>query len=63
MGADFLQALGRKTLRLDCEFNLRAGFTAADNRLPKWMTREPLSPHNAIFDVSEIDLDTIFDES
>ena len=63
MGADILQALGRQTLTLEREFNRRAGFTAADDRLPEWMTREPLAPHNAVFDVSEADLDAIFAEA
>jgi aldehyde:ferredoxin oxidoreductase len=62
VGADFLQALGRQTLRLEREFNRRAGFTALDDRLPEWLTREPLSPHQAVFDVAESDLDSIFAE-
>jgi aldehyde:ferredoxin oxidoreductase len=61
VGEDILQVLGRETLKLELEFNRRAGFTAADNRLPEWMTREPLAPTNAVFDVPEEELDTIFD--
>ena len=30
-----------------------AGFTPADDRIPEWMTVEPLPPHNAVFDVPE----------
>jgi aldehyde:ferredoxin oxidoreductase len=60
VGADILQVLGRECLSLEREFNRRAGFTTADDRLPEWMTREPLPPHNAVFDVSEEDLDGIF---
>jgi aldehyde:ferredoxin oxidoreductase len=60
VGTDILQVLGRETLSLEREFNRRAGFTAADDRLPAWMTREPLPPHNAIFDVPEEDLDGVF---
>jgi aldehyde:ferredoxin oxidoreductase len=63
-GTDFpetiLQDLGRETLKLEREFNRRAGFTSAHDRLPEWMTREPLPPHNAVFDVSEEDLDGVF---
>ena len=62
-GNDILQQLGKQTLLLEREFNRRAGFTAADDRLPEWMTREPLPPHQAVFDVSEEDLDTVFDWS
>ncbi len=58
--SDILQVLGKETLRLEREFNLRAGFTKADDRLPEWMTREPLPPHNVVFDVSEEDLDGVF---
>ena len=60
VGLDFLQVLGRESLKLEREFNRRAGFTQADDRLPEWMTLEPLPPHNAVFDVSEEDLDGVF---
>jgi aldehyde:ferredoxin oxidoreductase len=60
VSADILQVLGRETLLLEREFNKRAGFTPADDRLPEWMTKEPLPPHNAVFDVTEEDLDSIF---
>ncbi len=59
--ADILQHLGRETLKLEREFNRQAGFTSADDRLPEWMTREPLPPHNAVFDVPTEDLDAVFD--
>lgn len=58
---DILQILGKETLKLEREFNRRAGFTAKDDRLPVWMTREPLPPTNSVFDVPEEDLDKIFD--
>jgi aldehyde:ferredoxin oxidoreductase len=61
VSADFLQALGRPTQRLEREFNRRAGFIAADDRLSEWMTCEP-PPHKAVFDVSEGELDAIFAE-
>jgi aldehyde:ferredoxin oxidoreductase len=56
-----LQALGKETLKMEREFNRRAGFTKEDDRLPKWMTEQPLPPHNAVFDVSEEVLDHFFD--
>ncbi len=58
---DLLQELGRETISYEREFNRRAGFTKSDDRLPEWMTREPLPPYNTVFDVSEEDLDSIFD--
>ncbi|HEY3473417.1 MAG TPA: aldehyde ferredoxin oxidoreductase C-terminal domain-containing protein [Anaerolineales bacterium] len=56
-----LQALGKETIRMEREFNRRAGFTREDDRLPGWMTEEPLPPHNTVFDVSDEVLDHIFD--
>ena len=56
-----LQDLGRETIGYEREFNHRAGFTKADDRLPEWMTREPLPPHNTVFDVPDEELDSIFD--
>jgi len=61
VGTDILQVLGRQTLSLEREFNRRAGFTQAHDRLPEYMTREPLPPHDAVFDVPEEDLDGVFD--
>ena len=60
VGPDIAQALGKETLSLEREFNRRAGFTAADDRIPEWMRREPLPPHNSVFDVPDSDLDGIF---
>jgi aldehyde:ferredoxin oxidoreductase len=57
---DILQVLGREALKLEREFNRRAGFTAKDDRLPAFMTRESLPPTNAVFDVPEEELDSIF---
>jgi aldehyde:ferredoxin oxidoreductase len=61
VGEDILTVLGRMTIKLEREFNQRAGFTPADDRLPEWMTTEPLPPHNSVFNVPEHDLDRIFD--
>lgn len=57
---DILLELGRTTLKLEREFNSGAGFSAKDDRIPEWMTEEPLSPTNAVFDVPEEDLDSLF---
>lgn len=59
--AGVLQELGRETIETERRFNKLAGFTPDDDRLPEWMTREPLPPHNAVFDVPEDELDAIFD--
>ena len=61
VGTDILQVLGKQTIKLELEFNHGAGFTKADDRLPEWMTREPLPPHNVVFDVPTEEMDKIFD--
>ena len=43
---DFFEALGRDTLRLEAEFNRRAGFTERDDELPAFFYEEPLPPTN-----------------
>ncbi len=60
VSADILQELGRETLKLEHEFNQEAGFSNADDRLPEWMTREPLPPNNSVFDVSNDELDGLY---
>lgn len=57
---DFLQSLGKETIRLEREFNSQAGFTSAHDRIPEWMHYEPLPPNNNVFDVPAEDLDSIF---
>ncbi len=56
-----LQALGKETIKMEREFNRRAGFTSKDDRLPEWMTKEAIPETGAVFDVSEEVLDHIFD--
>ncbi len=58
---NILQALGKETIKLEREFNKRAGFTTKDDRLPEWMTREAIPENGSVFDVSEEVLDHIFD--
>jgi len=58
---NILSELGKETIELELEFNRKAGFTKVDDRIPEWMTREPLPPHNTIFDVPEEEMDKVFD--
>lgn len=58
---NILQALGKETIKLEREFNKRAGFTAKDDRLPEWMTREAIPENGSVFDVSEDVIDHMFD--
>ena len=54
---DYLEHLGKATLRAERDFNRRAGFTAADDRLPDFFKTESLPPHNVVFDVPDEELD------
>jgi aldehyde:ferredoxin oxidoreductase len=45
---DFFEALGRDTLRLEHEFNQRAGFTERDDELPAFFYSEPLPPTDRV---------------
>lgn len=56
-----LHWLGRQVIKMEREFNRRAGFTKEDDRLPRWMMEEALPENGAVFDVSEEVLDHIFD--
>ncbi len=58
---NILQAIGKEVIKMEREFNKRAGFTKEDDRLPKWMTEEAIPENDAVFDVSEEVLDHIFD--
>jgi aldehyde:ferredoxin oxidoreductase len=57
-----LDQFNRDVLRNELEFNRRAGFTAADYRIPEWMREEPLAPHNTTFDVPDAELDAVFEK-
>ena len=52
-------AFGIRILRMERDFNRRAGFTSKDDRLPEWMTKEALPPHNTVFDVPNETLDEV----
>ncbi len=60
MTGDDVVALGQKVLSMERDFNERAGFTSKHDRLPRYFTREPLAPHNTVFDVPGEQLDTVF---
>ncbi len=58
--ADDLTALGKSVLEKEIDFNIRAGFTAKDDRLPEFFSDEPLAPHDVVFKVSDEELDQVF---
>ena len=57
---DDVTALGKKILTMERDFNKRAGFTAQQDRLPDFFKKEPLPPHNIVFQVSDADLDRVY---
>ena len=62
LGPDgFPGALGVRVLKAEKEFNRRAGFTAEDDRLPRFFYEEPLPPHNTVFVISDEEIDSTFD--
>jgi aldehyde:ferredoxin oxidoreductase len=56
-----LMDLGRATLKYERDFNARAGFTAADDRLPDFFRTDKLQPHGTTFDVPDEQLDDVLD--
>ncbi len=60
MTADDVTNLGQKILTVERDFNAAAGFTKADDRLPAYMKKEALAPHNVVFEVPDEELDQVF---
>ena len=58
--ADDVVALGKNVLKMERDFNARAGFTAKHDRLPEYFKKEPLPPHNVTFQVTDEDLDRVY---
>lgn len=58
--ADDVTELGKSVLKNEREFNAAAGFTAKHDRLPDFFKKERLSPHDVVFDVSDEELDSVF---
>ncbi|SDP61853.1 aldehyde ferredoxin oxidoreductase family protein [Desulforhopalus singaporensis] len=53
--------LGKHILKTEREFNMKAGFTSIDDRLPEFFYTEPLPPHNVVFDFSDEEINTFWD--
>ena len=58
--ADDVSRIGKEVIDLELDFNRKAGFTKADDRLPEFMTYEPLPPHNVVWDISDSEIDKVF---
>jgi len=57
---DDVTALGKKILTMERDFNKRAGFTNQQDRLPEFFKKELLPPHNVVFQVTDEDLDKVY---
>ena len=57
---DDVAALGKRVLSAERSFNARAGFTALDDRLPRFFEQQPLAPHQVTFKVKPEELDTVY---
>ena len=57
---DDVTELGKSILKNEREFNLEAGFTSKDDRLPDYFKKEKLPPHDITFQVKDEELDEVF---
>ncbi len=51
--------LGKSVLKVELEFNRKAGFTNLDDRLPEFMEYEPIAPHNVVWDFTPEEIDEV----
>ena len=58
--ADDVTNLGKHILKTERAFNMAAGFTREDDRLPEFFYTEPLPPHNVVFDFTGEEIDTFW---
>jgi aldehyde:ferredoxin oxidoreductase len=57
---DDVVALGKKVLTMERDFNAKAGFGKEQDRLPSFFKTQPVPPHNVTFQVSDEDLDNVY---
>jgi aldehyde:ferredoxin oxidoreductase len=56
-----LKEQAKELLSRERDFNRRAGFSRADDILPRYMLTEPLAPNNTVFDIGEEDQNRFYD--
>jgi aldehyde:ferredoxin oxidoreductase len=59
LGLDDVGGLGKRVLDMEKDFNRRAGFTEAADRLPDFFNDESLPPHGSKFDIPPEELDSV----
>lgn len=57
--ANDVDELGKSVLKVERDFNKRAGFTNAHDRLPEFMEYEPIEPHNVVWDFTPEEVDEV----
>ncbi len=58
--ADDVTNLGKTILKTERGFNLAAGFTSEDDRLPEFFAEEPIAPHNVVWDIDAATIDSFW---
>jgi aldehyde:ferredoxin oxidoreductase len=58
--ADDVTELGKSVLKNERGFNVRAGFSAEDDRLPAYFSQESVGPHHVTFQVTDQELDEVY---
>ncbi len=53
MTVDEFWEQGHETARLEYEYNVKSGISPSQDKLPEYMYRVPLPPHNSVFDLSD----------
>lgn len=54
-------SLGKVVMRTEHDFNIRAGFSSAMDRLPLFFSKEAVPPVNTVFDIPDSELDRFWD--
>ena len=61
LAADDVTNLGMSILKTERAFNIAAGFTSQDDRLPEFFKEEPIAPHNVVWDIDDKTIDSFWD--
>ncbi|MGB3222401.1 MAG: aldehyde ferredoxin oxidoreductase C-terminal domain-containing protein [Desulforhopalus sp.] len=57
LSGDDVSELGKKVLKTEHAFNQAAGITRAHDRLPEFFKTDPVTPHNAVWDFTDEEID------
>lgn len=58
--AEDVTRIGNEILRIERDFNMRAGIGKEKDRMPEFMKYEKLPPHNHVWDIPDEELDTFW---